>query len=52
MGNPQTMERLSEEFRARTKGYAAGVIRLYVKLPRARSFSQFPLSTFCSLLFE
>ena len=28
--------RLSEEFRGRTKGYAAGVIRLYVKLPKAR----------------
>jgi four helix bundle protein len=36
MGNPQMMGRLSEEFRARTKGYAAGVIRLCVKLPRAR----------------
>jgi four helix bundle protein len=28
--------RLSEEFRGRTKGYAAGVIRLYVKLPKPR----------------
>jgi len=28
--------RLSEEFRGRTKGYAAGVIRLYVKLPKTR----------------
>ena len=28
--------RLSDEFRGRTKGYAAGVIRLYVKLPKAR----------------
>ena len=28
--------RLSEEFRGRTKNYAAGVIRLYVKLPKAR----------------
>ena len=28
--------RLSEEFRNRTKAYAAGVIRLYVKLPKAR----------------
>lgn len=28
--------RLSEEFRTRTKGYAAGVIRLYVKLPKGR----------------
>jgi hypothetical protein len=28
--------RLSEEFRGRTKGFAAGVIRLYVKLPKAR----------------
>lgn len=28
--------RLSEEFRGRTKAYAAGVIRLYVKLPKAR----------------
>jgi four helix bundle protein len=26
--------RLSEEFRGRTKAYAAGVIRLYAKLPR------------------
>jgi len=30
------MGRLSEEFRGRTKGYAVGVIRLYVKLPKAR----------------
>jgi four helix bundle protein len=28
--------RLSEEFRTRTKAFAAGVIRLYVKLPKAR----------------
>jgi len=28
--------RLSEEFRDRAKGFAAGVIRLYVKLPRQR----------------
>jgi four helix bundle protein len=28
--------RLSEEFRGRTKGFAAGVIRLYIKLPKAR----------------
>ena len=28
--------RLSEEFRARTKAFAANVIRLYVKLPKAR----------------
>ena len=28
--------RLTEEFRGRTKGYAAGVIRLFVKLPKAR----------------
>ena len=28
--------RLTEEFRERTKCYAAGVIRLYVKLPRSR----------------
>jgi four helix bundle protein len=28
--------RLSEEFRARTKSYAARVIRLYVKLPKPR----------------
>src|ERR1035438_517592 len=28
--------RLSEEFRLRTKSYAAGVIQLYVKLPKAR----------------
>jgi four helix bundle protein len=27
--------RLSEEFRGRTKAFAAGVIRLYVKLPKA-----------------
>ena len=26
--------RLSEEFRGRTKSYAAGVVRLYVKLPK------------------
>jgi four helix bundle protein len=28
--------RLTEEFRERTKGYAAGVVRLYVKLPKSR----------------
>jgi len=28
--------RLSEEFRARTKAFAAGVIQLYVRLPKAR----------------
>jgi four helix bundle protein len=28
--------RLSEEFRGRTKAFAAGAIRLYVKLPKAR----------------
>ncbi len=28
--------RLSEEFRSRTKVFAAGMIRLYVKLPKAR----------------
>jgi four helix bundle protein len=28
--------RLSEEFRGRTKGYAAGVVRLFVRLPRTR----------------
>jgi four helix bundle protein len=28
--------RLSEEFRGRTKAYAAGVIRMFVKLPRQR----------------
>jgi four helix bundle protein len=28
--------RLSEEFRARTKLFAAAVIRMYVKLPKAR----------------
>src|ERR1035437_8787877 len=28
--------RLSEEFRNRTKAFAAGAIRLYVKLPKAR----------------
>jgi four helix bundle protein len=28
--------RLSEEFRSRTKAFAAGIIRLYVKLPKAR----------------
>src|SRR5271169_4662282 len=27
--------RLPDEFRARTKSYAAGIIRLYVKLPKA-----------------
>ena len=30
------MSRLSEEFRERSKSYAAGVIRLFVKLPRGR----------------
>jgi four helix bundle protein len=28
--------RLSDEFRGRTKGFAAGVIRLVVRLPRTR----------------
>jgi four helix bundle protein len=28
--------RLSDEFRGRTKGFAAGVIRLYVQLPKTR----------------
>jgi four helix bundle protein len=28
--------RLTEEFRGRTKSYAAGVVRLYVKLPKSR----------------
>jgi hypothetical protein len=28
--------RLTEEFRDRTKSFAAGVVRLYVKLPKAR----------------
>lgn len=28
--------RLKEEFRARTKGYASAIIRLYVQLPRSR----------------
>jgi hypothetical protein len=28
--------RLSEEFPGHTKNYAAGIIRLYVKLPKAR----------------
>ena len=28
--------RLSDEFRARTKGFSAEVIRLYVKLPKGR----------------
>jgi four helix bundle protein len=28
--------RLGKEFRGRTKAYAAGIIRLYVKLPKAR----------------
>jgi four helix bundle protein len=28
--------RLSDEFRGRTKGFAAGVIRLYVRLPKTR----------------
>lgn len=36
MGNPEPRGRFSEEFRGRTKSYAAGVIRLYVKLPKAR----------------
>jgi len=31
-----TRSRLPEEFRQRTKCFAAGVIRLYVKLPKAR----------------
>jgi len=30
------MSRLSEELRQRTKNYASAVIRLYVKLPKAR----------------
>jgi four helix bundle protein len=29
-------DRLSEEFRGRTKAFAAGVIRLFVKLPKGR----------------
>ncbi len=28
--------RLPEDFRSRTKHYAAGVIRVFVKLPKAR----------------
>jgi hypothetical protein len=28
--------RLSEELRGRTKNYASGIIRFYVKLPRER----------------
>ena len=28
--------RLSDEFRGRTKGYAASIVRLYVKLPKSR----------------
>jgi four helix bundle protein len=28
--------RLTDEFRARTKNYAAGVIRFYIKLPKGR----------------
>jgi four helix bundle protein len=28
--------RLTEEFRGRTKSYAAGVVRLYVNLPKSR----------------
>jgi hypothetical protein len=28
--------RLSDEFRGRTKKYAAGIIQLFVKLPKAR----------------
>src|SRR6266487_3019437 len=31
-----TRGRLSEEFRQRTKRFAAGIIRLYVKLPKGR----------------
>jgi four helix bundle protein len=34
--------RLADEFRARTKRYAAGVIRLYVKLPKAREEARVP----------
>jgi len=32
----ETRGRLPEEFRARSKRYAASVVRLFVKLPRAR----------------
>jgi four helix bundle protein len=28
--------RLTDDFRARSKSYAAGIVRLYVKLPKAR----------------
>ena len=37
MGNGEMHQgRLTREFRDRTKAFAAGVIRLYVKLPKAR----------------
>ncbi|MGA9778094.1 MAG: four helix bundle protein [Limisphaerales bacterium] len=36
MGNWEKKGRLSEEFRQRARDYAAQIIRLYVKLPRAR----------------
>jgi four helix bundle protein len=36
MGNLQVFGRMREEFRTRTKRFAAQAIRLYVKLPRQR----------------
>jgi four helix bundle protein len=36
MKTEMNVGRLSEEFRNRTKAFAAGVIRLFVKLPKAR----------------
>ena len=36
MASVQQRGRLTEEFRVRTKLYTAGIIRLYVKLPKAR----------------
>jgi four helix bundle protein len=36
MNQPEQRWRLSEEFRARAKRFAAQTIRLFVKLPKAR----------------
>src|SRR5437762_2066554 len=36
MGKPGMKGRLSEEFRDRTKQFAAGVIHCYIKLPKSR----------------
>src|ERR1700722_13232675 len=36
MGNPEQRGRLSERFRQRSKDYAVGEIRFYVKLPKTR----------------